>query len=203
MRSNERFNFQRAPHTEVEPHAGTLLLAHPTLKDPNFSKTVILLSAHSEGEGSVGIIVNRPSDQTLREVDPNFREKLDSEDERELLEDIPIFWGGPVAREHLILVAWKWCLDESSFKLYFGMQAERAGQIIEEDPEFRLLGFMGHAGWMEGQLSSEIAADSWILSSALPYLHSDAVQIDWLSLVGSERPDLRLLALAPDDPSLN
>lgn len=59
--------------SEVQrPHAGNLLLAHPRLLDPNFRRTVILLSAHADTEGSVGVIVNRAMGQTLGEFDPEL-----------------------------------------------------------------------------------------------------------------------------------
>ena len=73
------------------PHAGNLLLAHSRLLDPNFRRTVILLSAHSDTEGSVGVIVNRAMGQTLGEFDPGLA--------RSKLASIPLFVGGPGATD--------------------------------------------------------------------------------------------------------
>ena len=68
MRINREQSF-----SEVQgPHAGSLLLAHPRLLDPNFCRTVTLLSVHSEREGSVGVILNRAMGQTLGEYDPDW-----------------------------------------------------------------------------------------------------------------------------------
>ena len=191
MRVNREQSF-----SEVQrPHAGNLLLAHPSLLDPNFCRTVILLSAHSEGEGSVGVIVNRAIGQTLGEYDPNLATSK--------LASVPLFLGGPVATDQLILVAWKWSAEESTFKLYFGIDGEKAQSIFEEDPAFQFRGFLGHAGWTEGQLDAELDQGSWVLSGCLAALKDEPSEIDWHDLLYQERPELGLLANAPDDPSLN
>ncbi len=191
MRLNRGKNFE-----EVKgPHAGTLLLAHPSLLDPNFRRSVVLLSAYSAEEGSIGVLVNRPLGKTLGEFDPELKSSP--------LADVPLYAGGPVARDQLILVAWKWCPDEGAFKLFFGIDAERAQRIQEEDPGFQLRGFLGHAGWSEGQLDAELDQGAWVLSGCLPVLKNSDAGIDWHDLLCEERPELRLLADAPDDPSLN
>lgn len=177
------------------PHAGALLLAHPNLLDPNFRRSVILLTAYGEGEGSIGIVVNRPVGKTLGEYDPELSDSA--------LADVPLFVGGPVAAEQLILAAWKWCPDEGTFKLYFGIDGEKAKSLQAADPEYQLRGFLGHAGWSEGQLDAELEQGSWVLSGCLPILKNQPSDMDWHELLCQERPELRLLADAPDDPSLN
>ena len=190
-----RMNRDQIASEVQRPHAGNLLLAHPHLLDPNFRRTVILLSAHTDREGSVGVIVNRAMGQTLGEYDPELA--------RSKLASVPLFVGGPVATDQLILVAWKWSLEEGTFKLYFGIDGEKAQSICEKDPAFQLLGFLGHAGWTEGQLNAELDQGSWVLSGCLPALKDEPSEIDWHDLLCQERPELRLLADAPDDPSLN
>ena len=152
------------------PHAGNLLPAHSRLLDPNFRRTVILLSAHSDTEGSVGVIVNRAMGQTLGE--------FDSELARSKLASIPLFVGGPVATDQLILVAWKWSLEESTFKLYFEIDGEKAQSICGKDPAFQLSGFLGHAGWNEGQLNAELDQGSCVLTGCLPALKDKLSEID-------------------------
>ena len=110
------------------PHAGSLLFAHPRLLDSNFCRTVILLSAHSERGGSVGVILNRAIGQRLGEYDPDLATST--------LASVPLFLGGPVAIDQLTLAAWRWSAEEVTFKLYFGIDQEKAQIISEEDPAF-------------------------------------------------------------------
>ena len=50
---------------------GKLLLAGPTLKDPNFDRTVVLIAEHTE-EGAMGLVLNRPSEATVGEAVPDL-----------------------------------------------------------------------------------------------------------------------------------
>src|ERR1700712_1699875 len=68
---------------------GHFLIASPHLSDSNFYKAVVLMVRHDE-EGALGLILNRPTENTIAEV-----WKLVSEDEIEC--PLPIFLGGPVA----------------------------------------------------------------------------------------------------------
>ena len=153
------------------------------------------MSAHTEREGSVGVILNRAIGQTLGEYDPDLATST--------LASVPLFVGGPVATDQLILVAWKWSAKGGTFKLYFGIDGEKAQSIFEEDQVFQLLGFLGHAGWTGGQLDAELNEGSWLLSCCLAAFKDEPSEIDWYDLLCQERPELGYLANAPDDPSVN
>ena len=86
--------------------------------DPNFFKSILFISAHSEEQGSLGVILNRPLGKTLGELDSSFLNKSFSE--------VPVFEGGPVEKDKLIVAAWEWLESPSSFKLYFGIDLEKA-----------------------------------------------------------------------------
>ncbi|HSN56900.1 MAG TPA: YqgE/AlgH family protein, partial [Candidatus Sulfomarinibacteraceae bacterium] len=47
---------------------GQMLIAMPSLGDPNFSRTVVLLGAHSPDEGAFGLVINRPLDVELADI---------------------------------------------------------------------------------------------------------------------------------------
>ncbi len=71
----------------ISPARGTLLIANPFLKDPNFSRSVIFLCEHKE-EGSFGFVLNKKFSKSLNELVPeleNFR--------------LPVYQGGPVPVE--------------------------------------------------------------------------------------------------------
>src|SRR5579863_2437576 len=76
--------------------AGQLLIAGPKLGDPNFWRTVVLVVAHSE-EGALGLVLNRPSETTVREAVPDLTELIDPDDD--------VLVGGPVQQSAVIILA--------------------------------------------------------------------------------------------------
>jgi len=134
--------------------SGSLLVAHPSLQDPNFEKTVILLPVHSDEGGALGVILNRPTGQTLGEKFP--------EQAFDKLANIRIFEGGPVDHGQLILTAWKWDANENSHKMFFGISSEHALSLIESGEPVTVRAYMGYAGWSAGQLEAELHAQAWV-----------------------------------------
>jgi len=51
--------------------AGSLLVASPALVDPNFRRTVVLMT-HHDPEGAVGIVLSRPSELRIDEAVPDL-----------------------------------------------------------------------------------------------------------------------------------
>ena len=182
--------------SEFQSLAGTLLLAHPSLIDPNFVRTVVLISAHSEEDGALGVVINRPMSQTLSQFDGGFSYSD--------LSEVPLYVGGPVSSTELILTAWQWRLSEGCFQLHFGVAPDRARELMMDNPEIDLRGFVGYSGWAKGQLEEELESGSWV---AIP-VNGGAMDVDdtddlWRALIGEVSPELRLLADAPDEPELN
>ena len=175
--------------------AGSLLVAHPSLLDSHFKRTVVLMTAHSPEEGSLGVIVNRPLNQTLGQYDS----ELAGTD----FAAVPLFEGGPVGSDQMILVAWKWASEAGSFKLYFGIDEDKARQILKDDPEFKLRGFIGHSVWGDGQLEGELDVDAWLvcpLSTDLELLEGVAM---WRAILAQQGAEMQLLAEEPDDLTMN
>ena len=176
--------------------AGSLLLAHPSLDDPNFYRTVVLVSAHSEADGALGVVINRPLEKTLSQFDGGFSYSD--------LSDVPIYEGGPVGSRELILTAWQWRLNEGRFQLHFGLSPDRARELAIADEAIDLRGFAGYSGWGRGQLENELEQGSWVV---IP-VSGGAVDVEemddlWSALIGQVSPELRLLADAPENPELN
>jgi len=176
-------------------YAGSLLIAHPAMRDPNFRRTVILLTAHTGEDGALGVVVNRPVGKTLGEFDPDL--------ENSELADMPLFAGGPVARDQMIIVAWKWAPDDGTFKMMFGIDDVKARKIMEEEPEFELRGFLGHSGWTGGQLEAEIDQGAWITSPLTTEVDEHEGEALWRTILSRQSPAMRLLADEPEDPSQN
>ena len=72
--------------------AGSLLVAHPNMLDPNFRRTVLFISAHDPNDGALGVIINRPLEKQVAD--------LVTEVPPEGLADVPVFLGGPVGAIH-------------------------------------------------------------------------------------------------------
>ena len=180
----------------VSALAGSLLLAHPELKDPNFNKSVVLISAHSTDDGALGVILNRPMGQSLAQFDGKFSYTD--------LADVPLYVGGPASPDQMILTAWQWHLEQGRFQLHFGINPDKARELISHDPEIELRGFVGYSGWSQGQLEGELEQDSWVVtpvsSDALEDVQGDDL---WRTIIREVSPEMRFLADAPDDPSVN
>ena len=80
--------------------AGSLLVAHPNMVDPNFRRTVLFVSEHEANEGALGVIINRPLDRPVAE--------LVSGTPPAGLADVPVFLGGPVGKNQLMFAAFEW-----------------------------------------------------------------------------------------------
>ncbi len=180
---------------ESQPNlAGSLLLAHPKLRDTNFGRTVILLSLHNS-EGAMGVVLNRPMDKKLGE--------LGTELAAGALADVPLYQGGPVSPEQLILVAWEADPAEGNVKLYFGIDPEKL-IALKEERDVQVRGFLGYSGWSAGQLETEMLRESWLVAPVSPELVSGLEgPALWRAVVGAISPHWRLIANEPDEPERN
>jgi putative transcriptional regulator len=175
--------------------AGSLLLAHPGLLDPNFRRTVVLLSAHTD-DGAMGVILNRPLDKKLADISGDFALSE--------LSDVPVFCGGPVQDKQLILSAWETTDEEGVFKLYFGLDPEKATELIRTRDHVELRAFLGYSGWTQGQLEGELQQNAWVIAPVDGAMIGAREGIGmWRSIIRRLSPELRLLAEAPDDPGMN
>jgi putative transcriptional regulator len=175
--------------------AGSLLVAHPGLLDPNFRRTVVLLSAHSD-EGAMGVIINRPLNRTLADISGDFA--LGE------LAAVPVFCGGPVQEKQLILSAWEATDEEGVFKLYFGLDPEKASELKRTHEQIELRAFVGYSGWTSGQLEGEIGQNAWVIAPVdNAIISAEEGEKMWRSVIARISPELRLLAEAPDDPQRN
>jgi putative transcriptional regulator len=174
--------------------AGQLLLASPSLRDPHFRRTVILMSAH-DGEGAFGTVLNRPLGQSLGGVNPDFALTP--------LADLPLYRGGPVEADKLILAAWQRREDAGEFQLNFGLEPDRAAGLVGT-PGVTLRAFLGYAGWGSGQLENEMKHRTWFTAPVADYnLGATEGTGLWRMILGSLGPELKLLADEPEDPGAN
>ena len=186
----------RNRESSTESLAGSLLLAHPAMKDPNFARAVVLLSAHDE-EGALGVVLNRPTGQTLGELDPVFADGV--------LNDISVFAGGPVQTDRLLICAIGIHPDGEGLRLHFGIEPEKAEALVEDHGDrLDLRAFMGHSGWGSGQLENELKQHTWAVS-AIPsdLLLQRPNEEMWRDVISEVGPEWRLLAHEPEDAERN
>jgi putative transcriptional regulator len=182
----------RERHVTKETLAGSLLVAHPALRDPNFRRCVVLMSAHN-AEGAMGVVLNRPMGKRLGELSGEFALSP--------LAGVQLYNGGPVQTDQLVLVAWQ--VHAEGFRLHFGIDPDRAQQIVSEEGS-QVRGFLGYAGWAAGQLENEMRVQTWIVADVPEDLltHSQDESL-WRTVLSREGAEWRLLANEPDQPDLN
>ena len=187
---------------------GAFLIAAPSLYDPNFRQTVILLCEHND-KGSMGLVINRPTElvltEALRQIALPDRDDV-------------IYRGGPVQPDHLLILIRSDQPPPSSSHHVFGavylgadaptlqsLATRSAGDdapAVHVDAVFR--GYAGYAGWGAGQLDAELATDSWITMPAESKWIFDAdPRIVWPELMRALGPRYAFYADMPRDPNLN
>lgn len=149
--------------------ANHLLIAMPTLKDPDFEKSVIYVCEHSV-QGTVGLIINRPMQFPLGLVfDQLHIEPIHVEMNR-----MPLLFGGPIQPErgfviHRPLGGWR-----SSLPLREGVTVTTSSDIIraiaEDHGPKDVLVTLGYVGWEENQLGQEVLDNTWLVCPYSPEL---------------------------------
>ena len=175
--------------------SGKLLLAHPSLKDPNFRRTILFISSHDESAGAFGVVINRPTHQMLSD--------FVGETELPGLASVPVFNGGPVSANELILMGFLGSSENEPTGFQMPLSIPDAEEILRERRGF-VRAFRGYAGWEAGQLEGELGQNAWLIRDAdAEFMGGVPDQTLWLRFMKSQGPEYYLLALAPDDPSLN
>jgi putative transcriptional regulator len=179
--------------------AGHFLVASRYLRDPNFAQSVVLM-IHHDREGAMGVVINRPSDKTVREVweiignDPCDREDF-------------IYVGGPVPGPLVALHRHGTYSDHELLPgLYVSTHRDALDRIVrlKEEP-LRLCS--GNAGWGSGQLEGEMEAGGWLSTRATVEDVFAEPETIWKTV--TQRIGLEIMAPhvdadhMPPDPSLN
>ncbi|MGD9955563.1 MAG: YqgE/AlgH family protein [Candidatus Nanopelagicales bacterium] len=184
------------------PLAGRLLVAAPAMTDPNFARTVVLLLDHDE-EGTLGVVLNRPSHVPVGAVLPSW-------DGRTTGADV-VFGGGPVAEDSALGLALLPGPVDGPEPEGFRRVAGPYGLVdLDIDPDgaaAELLAvriFAGYAGWGEGQLLDEIARGDWYVvdGGSDDVFAADTADL-WHRVLRRQPGDLAFLATPSVDPSLN
>lgn len=178
---------------------GRLLVAEPTLADPNFHRSVVYLIEHGS-DGALGVVLNRPGDVEVRDVVPTWAPYVS--------DPATVFVGGPVSTDAALCLA---RYPEGTESPLWTPIENGLGVIdLHGDPADAPAGvqgvriFGGYAGWSGGQLEGELAAEGWLVLDARPEdVFSEHPEDLWRCVLARQRGPERRLAAFPADPSLN
>ncbi len=184
---------------------GLLLVATPQLEDPNFRRSVVLLVEHDIDGGTLGVVLNRPTEIPVDRVLPPWAELVTG--------PAVVFQGGPVALENALALARLPGEDEPLGwrALDGGAEVARVGLVDLEAPPgllaaelLQLRVFAGYAGWSAGQLRAEIEDGSWYLvpAEAGDVFAGDPKRL-WQHVLRRQGGDLAFVSTFPEDPTLN
>ncbi len=144
--SRYKFDFELAK--------GKFLVASTNIKDPRFAETVIFLVDYGP-QGTMGLIVNRPTDIRLSKMFPDIKEIPDF-----------LYIGGPVERNQLFMLIQTDSKPEDAHRVFDNIYIstssallERAANASDVGERFRI--YSGYAGWAPGQLEHEITRGDW------------------------------------------
>lgn len=185
--------------SSIDAAAGRLLISEPFMMDPNFKRSVILLTEYSEA-GALGFILNHQSEYLLGDLLPDVS-----------YSEIPVFIGGPVAGNTLHFI--HRCPEkigegiEIGEGIFWGGDFEKVKELIAEyqltTDEIRF--FTGYSGWTPSQLDGEIREDSWIVANQLNpdtiFTHDE--QNLWREVVIGLGNRYAHIANFPENPELN
>lgn len=183
----------------LKPAKGLLLVAEPSIfGDASFNRSVVLLAEHSQN-GSIGFILNKVLDFTLKELIP------------ELNKSFKIYNGGPVEQDNLYFIHKVPDLIPESIEIangiYWGGNFDAVKELILKGliTEKQIRFFLGYSGWDATQLKEELDSNSWIITT-----HHDAKDIIerpyrsfWKDKMMELGGNYMLWSNAPENPSYN
>jgi len=174
---------------------GKLLVSSPSLLDPNFRKTVVLIAHHDE-EGALGLVLSRPSDVSAVEAVPVLDGLPGADD--------PVFVGGPVQPDAFMVLAEFEDVDQAAAPIVDGVGFMPADAEPGDLAIKRLRLFAGYSGWGSGQLEDELAEDSWIVvEAAADDAFADDPDLLWRTVLQRKGGAFSLMENMPFDPGLN
>jgi putative transcriptional regulator len=188
------------PPPPAVPRAGALLVAHPSLVDPNFRGTVVLLLNASD-EGALGLVLNRPLVSDVADVLPVWHDHV--------TEPPHLFQGGPVGLDSAIGLA-RLPGDDGEPPGLKRLVGSIAVVDLDAPPEIvapaaaGLRVYAGHAGWGAGQLEDELDEGAWFVVDSEP---GDGFRGDtemlWRDVLLRQTTTVALAATWRADPEVN
>jgi len=183
----------------ISAAAGRLLISEPFMPDPNFKRSVILLTEYSEA-GAMGFILNHQTDYLLGDILPDTS-----------YSEIPVYMGGPVAENTLHYIHRCPNKIEGGIEIwdgiYWGGDFEQIKELITnyQLTESEIKFFTGYSGWTPGQLDDELREDAWIVANKFEAdsIFSNNEHNLWKEIVISLGQRYAHIVNFPENPTLN
>lgn len=177
---------------------GQLLISEPSLSDPIFFKSVVLITHHTASE-SVGLILNQATktdlDQIIDDIPSN---------------NFPIYIGGPVQKNAIHFIHTLGDMIPNTQEiiegLYWGGDFDQVLRLMTEDKiaKNHIRFFAGYSGWGKDQLNHEIKKDGWITHEPnINLCMQNSTEKLWSDLIKTKSKKYAIWANIPKDPSLN
>jgi putative transcriptional regulator len=177
---------------------GTILIADPFLKDPNFMRTTVFICEH-ETAGTFGFVLNRKEDILIGDLLSDLENC-----------DFPVYYGGPVQIDSMHFL--HQCPElisgglEITEGIFWGGNFEQVTALIKsgELKQNQIRFFLGYSGWGEGQLENELKEKSWLTTRGNKKLvfHRNINEI-WQDAIKQIGGEYEQIIHYPIDPQLN
>jgi putative transcriptional regulator len=149
------------PDEKFASLAGQFLVATPSMEDPRFARTVILMARHNK-DGAFGLIINRPAaERPLSQLLEALGEKGSP-----VSGTVRLFAGGPVQPELGFVMHSPDYMGPQTLEVDGHVSVTMSLDILRDigagkGPQKSLITF-GYAGWAPGQLENEMTENGWL-----------------------------------------
>ena len=138
---------------------GVLLVASPSLEDPNFRQAVVLVVEHGPG-GTVGLVLNRPTNVLLSKALPDIAVLKGT--------SYRLFAGGPVEPTRFLLLFRLKEPPADARSVFDGVYLGRTPKVLERiitqaKPTETFRAFAGFSAWAPRQLELEMHLGAWAI----------------------------------------
>jgi len=174
---------------------GQLLVAMPQMTDPRFARSVVYICAHSDNEGAMGLVINKPAGSlTVNELLAHLNlEPSRGNRQRK------VHFGGPVEPGRGFVLHTSDYREDATMLVGDEFAVTATLDILRaigkgEGPRRNLLA-LGYAGWAPRQLDAEIQANGWLSVAAdTDLVFDDDFDAKWQRALAKLGVDLSMLS---------
>ncbi len=144
--------------------ANQFIVAMPSMTDPYFERTVILICQHND-DGALGVVVNQTTDLKLKDLYEHL--ELEHNDAPEVSQ--PVHYGGPCHPHRGFFLhdsGEEWVSIQVGSILGLTPARDILEAISQNTGPQKCMPLLGFAGWASGQLESEIRNNVWLSTPA-------------------------------------